>query len=69
MVEGGKQVSKAGKKGIKAMTDMVSGTARVSGTTYSCLYSTARSPGTKYSTVKDKAKDLYCIKEEEKKMT
>ena len=67
MVEGEKQVSKAEKKGIKARADMVSGTARGSGTTYSCLYSTARSPGTKYSTVKDKAKDYAALKKKRRK--
>lgn len=67
MVEEKNQVSKAGKKGIKARADMVSGTARGSGTTYSCLYSTARSPGTKYSTVKDKAKDYTALKKKRRK--
>ena len=66
MVEEKKQVSKAEKKRIKARANMVLGSARGSGTTYSCLYSTARSPGTKYSTVKDRAKEYAALKKKMK---
>ncbi|MDI6855312.1 MAG: hypothetical protein QMD21_00815 [Candidatus Thermoplasmatota archaeon] len=38
-----------------------------SGTTYSVLYSTARSPGTRYSTVKDRSKELALAKRRKKK--
>ena len=62
MVEEKKTGFEAEKKRIKARTNMVLGSARGSGTTYSCLYSTARSPGTKYSTVKDMAKDYVALK-------
>ena len=62
MVEEKNQGSKAEKKEIKARKYRVLGTARGSGTTYSCLYSTARSPGTKYSTVKDRTKDYVALK-------
>ena len=42
MVEEKKQVSKVEKKRIKARTNMVLGSARGSGTTYSCLNSTVK---------------------------
>ena len=42
MVEEKNQVSKAEKKRIKARTNMVLGSARGSGTTYSCLHSTVK---------------------------
>ncbi|MEW5760536.1 MAG: hypothetical protein AB1779_07205 [Candidatus Thermoplasmatota archaeon] len=48
----------AKEKGIKKIRKAVLGSFRGSGTTYSCLYSTAKSPGVKYSTVKDRAKSL-----------
>lgn len=47
-----KEVSRPEKKRIGTL-----GSVKGSGTTYSCLYSTVKSPGTKYSLVKDKSRD------------
>ncbi|MEW6070529.1 MAG: hypothetical protein AB1485_07930 [Candidatus Thermoplasmatota archaeon] len=39
----------------------VLGSIKGSGTTYSCLYSTVKTPGVRYSTVKDRAKSLALL--------
>ena len=55
------------EKKVKRIKRLYFGTARGSGTTYSRLYSTAKSPGVKYSTVKDRAKSLALLAREKRK--